>query len=318
LTAGKNAGQVWSSEAQPPNDSLQQIIGDSGADVTGTENPRDAILVVLGTNRPVSKIPPVRNGPGPSATQDHVFICYSHKDKKWLEMLKTMLQPLLREGKLKLWDDTRIRSGAHWQAETALALATARVAVLLVSDNFLASDFIAKHELPPLLLAAKQGGLTILWVPVSASMYKETEIERFQAAHDPARPLESLKGHARKQALLEIAQRIKEASQALLETAQQIKEASGALLETAQHSKEARRSCSPSCRVIVSAGGVLGDAGARGTKGGTDWVRWHIGGPSGCPVAARDSDSRQLGRDGGGKTGAAGGHRGHSAPVWLF
>jgi hypothetical protein len=64
----------------------------------------------------------------------------------------------------------------------------------MVSANFLASDFIAKHELPPLLNAAEQEGLKVIWVPVGYCLYEETEIEQYQAVHNPSQPLESLKG----------------------------------------------------------------------------------------------------------------------------
>ena len=86
--------------------------------------------------------------------RDKVFISYSHKDKKWLQKLKTFLQPLVSSGKIIYWDDTKIGAGEKWDTEIKNALDTARVSVLLVSENFLASEYIGKTELPAILDAA--------------------------------------------------------------------------------------------------------------------------------------------------------------------
>jgi TIR domain len=144
-------------------------------------------------------------------SQNQVFISYSHKDKKWLDRLKTHLAPLERRNKISVWDDTRMKAGADWREEIKRALGEARVAILLVTPNFLESDFIARHELPPLLEAAKRDDFKILWVAVSASQYKETEIERYLAANDPARPLDRLKASERNEVLVKIGDQIKEA-----------------------------------------------------------------------------------------------------------
>jgi hypothetical protein len=96
-----------------------------------------------------------------------VFVSYSHVDAKWLKRLQVFLAPLKRQGMVDEWDDTRIQAGMKWREEIAAAIRAAKAAVLLLSADFCASDFIAKDELPPLLAAAEKGKTAILCVVVS-------------------------------------------------------------------------------------------------------------------------------------------------------
>jgi hypothetical protein len=149
----------------------------------------------------------------PPSGRDRIFISYSHndEDREYLEKLRKMLKPLIRKQTITVWDDTQIEPGSKWRNEIENALAMAKVAVLMVSSNFLDSDFIVDHELPSLLQAAEKKGLKIIWIYISPCLYQETEIEKYQAAHDISRPLADLKETEQHQVLVEICQKIKQA-----------------------------------------------------------------------------------------------------------
>ena len=85
-----------------------------------------------------------------------VFISYSHDDKWYLDQLQKHLKPHVRSGALPVWVDTQLRAGDDWKKEIETALAGAQIAILLVSYNFLASDFVSDEELPKLLKAAEE------------------------------------------------------------------------------------------------------------------------------------------------------------------
>ncbi len=149
-----------------------------------------------------------KRGKRSGSVRDSVFISYSHADVKWLARIRTMLTPLIRADRITVWDDTRIKAGAKWRPDIDQAIASARVALLLVSPAFLASSFIADEELPPILSAAENEGLVVVWALVSACFYKKTAIAAYQAAHVVAKPLDTLSAPKRNQALLAIAETV--------------------------------------------------------------------------------------------------------------
>jgi hypothetical protein len=153
--------------------------------------------------------------PQASQRRDRVFVSYAHEDSKWLERLQTHLKPLEREGRVDLWSDTRIRPGADWRSEILSALDRATIAVLLVSADFLASDFIANNELPRMLASAQSDGLTVLPVIIGPSQFDRIpELSRFQAVNSPDRPLVGLRSVEREEIWNQVAKLISERTNA--------------------------------------------------------------------------------------------------------
>jgi TIR domain-containing protein len=149
----------------------------------------------------------------PKPSRDKVFISYSHKDSKFLDELLNHLKPLERAGLVAKWSDKEIAPGSQWFSDIQAALASTRVAVMMVTPSFLASDFIHDHELGPFLKEAEQGGVRILWIPVRACSYKETPLKNHQAVGDPDKPLAQMKAE-RDGAWVKVCEEIKKALQA--------------------------------------------------------------------------------------------------------
>lgn len=142
--------------------------------------------------------------------RSQVFISYSHVDRRWLNELQVHLKAIERStGIIERWDDTKLKAGQKWREEIQTAIDSAKVAVLLVSVNFLASDFISKDELPPLLTAAEKDGAVILPVIVEPCDLPPT-LSDFQALNGPDKTLAEMTKPQRARTWIKLVKRIEE------------------------------------------------------------------------------------------------------------
>ncbi|HYT03065.1 MAG TPA: toll/interleukin-1 receptor domain-containing protein [Candidatus Acidoferrum sp.] len=70
-----------------------------------------------------------------------IFICYARKDHPFLDELKRHLMLLQRQGHIVLWHDGDISAGKEWEREIKKYLDAAQIILLLISPNFMASDY---------------------------------------------------------------------------------------------------------------------------------------------------------------------------------
>lgn len=95
-------------------------------------------------------------------TEPLVFLSYSSEDEDLKDQLVAQLGVLDRAGLLDVWSTDQIGAGADWQLEITRAIGEAKVAILLISANFLNSDFILNDQVPALLQRRERAGLVIL------------------------------------------------------------------------------------------------------------------------------------------------------------
>jgi hypothetical protein len=99
---------------------------------------------------------------GTSVGRTQVFLSYSHADEVWRDRLRTHLGVLERQHVIEIWADTRLQIGEDWQAHIDGALKSCRVALLVITANFLASEYIQSVEVRTLLERHSEDGLAIL------------------------------------------------------------------------------------------------------------------------------------------------------------
>lgn len=122
-----------------------------------------------------------------------VFISYAHVDNKYLKRLKVHLKPLEKKGVVEIWDDTKIEVGKEWKKEIEKALEKSAIAVLIISADFLASDFILDNELPPILSKAQLDGTKIVPVILKPCRFsRDPNLSKFQALNSPDVPVQGM------------------------------------------------------------------------------------------------------------------------------
>lgn len=123
--------------------------------------------------------------------RDKVFVSYSHLDKDFLTDVQRHFKPFL--GHIDFWDDTKIKPGQKWKDEIRKAIKETKVAILLVSTDFLGSEFIATDELTPLLKLAETEGATILIVILKPCLFEDFEdLNIYQSMNPPSLPVSKM------------------------------------------------------------------------------------------------------------------------------
>src|SRR3989442_6076025 len=84
-----------------------------------------------------------------------IFISYSHRDRAWLDYVRSFLASLAKHGTLTIWDDEKLQIGDDWKGDIFSALDACDVFILLVSRYSLASDFIINEEVAHILKRPK-------------------------------------------------------------------------------------------------------------------------------------------------------------------
>lgn len=140
------------------------------------EKVKQAIRIILGDDEPLTmQEATIAANKEISKTLPTVLISYSHMDEKEKEKLVSHLGVLRGAGLIDLWSDDLIIGGDDWESDINTAINKAHVAVLLISDNYLNSEFILGKEVPALLQRRKTEGVKIFPLIARACAWRQVE-----------------------------------------------------------------------------------------------------------------------------------------------
>src|SRR5262245_36353476 len=109
-----------------------------------------------------------------------VFVSYAHEDVRYLERLLVHLANLRRQRVVEVWSDQEIEAGARWKTEIWDHFNAAQIIVLLVSADFINSDFAFCEEFQTAVKRYRAGQVALLPVIVRPCHRKGNVIETLQ------------------------------------------------------------------------------------------------------------------------------------------
>ncbi len=118
-----------------------------------------------------------------------LFYSYSHKDERYREKLETQLKILQRQGVINGWHDRKIGAGKDWASDIDNHLESAGIILLLVSDNFLASDYCYGKEMTRAMERHENGSARVIPIILSHCLWEDAPFARLQALPRDAKPI---------------------------------------------------------------------------------------------------------------------------------
>src|SRR4051794_37931256 len=109
-----------------------------------------------------------------------VFISYAREDGALREKLEKQLAILRRQGLIATWHDRMITAGREWAGLIAAELEAADIILLLVSPDFLASDYIDEVELKRALERHEAGAARVVPVILRDCLWRYSAFAKLQ------------------------------------------------------------------------------------------------------------------------------------------
>jgi TIR domain len=138
-----------------------------------------------------------------------LFFCYAHEDEPLLNKLKSHLSPLQRQGLIDVWYDRDINAGTEWENEIDTHLRTADIILLLISPDFMNSDYCYSIEMQRALERHKHKEARVIPIILRPIYWQGEPLGTLQALPTDAKPVTDPDWHNLDRALFNVTEGIR-------------------------------------------------------------------------------------------------------------
>jgi hypothetical protein len=157
-------------------------------------------------------------GPGPPARRTlrarvKVILSYAHRDEKLRDELAKHLAALRRSAVIDIWHDRKIVPGDELDRDILLQLQNSDVVLLLISPDFMNSDYCYRREMRIALRRHAKGQARVIPIILRPVDWHGTPIGKLSALPKDGRPVTTWR--RRDEALLDVAKGVRRAAEEL-------------------------------------------------------------------------------------------------------
>jgi hypothetical protein len=138
-----------------------------------------------------------------------VFCCYAREDQSFLFQLKTYLKPLARDGLIVIQADIDVSPGEEWEQKISHWLNTAHMIILLISPDFMASDYCYSKEMMRAMERHEQGEARVVPIILRPADWHSAPFAKLQVLPKNAKPVIREGRYRRESAFLDVAKGIR-------------------------------------------------------------------------------------------------------------
>jgi len=139
-----------------------------------------------------------------------IFFCYAREDEHLRKELEKQLKVLKHQQLIDMWYDREINAGAEWEREIDQHLNAAQIILLLISPDFMDSDYCYGTEMKRAMARHEQGETQVIPILLRSVHWKGAPFAKLQLLPDEGRPIVSLGWHSLDEAFFAVAEVIRE------------------------------------------------------------------------------------------------------------